>query len=922
MRKSLLISIAFLILFSQNGEEAISYELELKPSKSEFGLEDLSGRLAYERLITANPQTGKVPINIRARELAFASAIDESTIAARTQELSITSAGPSNVGGRTRALALDVRNEDIILAGGVSGGLWKSTDGGDNWVRKSDPENRSGVTALAQDTRSGKEDTWYYGTGEIIGNSARGGNAPFRGNGIYKSTNNGETWNALSSTQDSDPSVFNSQFQYIWNIEINDRNLVQDEIIVAAFGGILRSLDGGVSWGTKVGKGLFGLDPAINLNDTSASFFTSLEKTSDGVFYAGLSTSTGTDATSPDAGIYASVDGNDWFEFSPFTPTSQYRRIVIGSAPSDPASTYFLVDSNPTFLLRYDLTSFNGTQPIGSWSNLSTNVPAFGGQLGDFDAQSSFNMLIKVHPTDEDIVYIGGTNLYRSTNGFATTGTTEWIGGYNPEGGTSIYPNHHPDQHNLLFFPSNPNRMLSASDGGLIETQNARFDSVIWTSRNNGYRTSQFFTIALSKEENDNFVLGGMQDNGTDISSGGQNWSNVVGGDGGYVATTPNKKLWFASFQNGQTFRLTLSDEFKLTSFARVDPDAMVTNEGSSYLFINPFILDPVRPNKMFIAGGNHLYVNDNVSQIPGGSQVGATTGWEQVNNSKIEFGLISAIDISSDGETVYFGSSNGILNKVENADESGSSAQVITSSIFPEDAYLSSISVNPENQDHLIVCFSNYEVPSIFESIDGGSTFADISGNLEQFSDGTGNGPSVRWMELVPTNAGILYLAGTSTGLYSTENSDGTATVWVRESPETMGSSVITMIDYRAIDGRLAIATHGNGVFTTTVAGFKKLELQRDGDGFSLMAAYPNPFNATTKIQYTIPEDGTVRVNVYSAKGEFINTLLWAHQFAGENTVTWNGANASGTTLANGVYLYRVEYKNSTETGRLLLRR
>lgn len=916
----MLISLAFIALSSEKNSTVI-YDLQDPVSKMEFGLEDRTGRLAFERLMTVDPKTGEIPPGIRTKEWVFAKQFDEHR-PSRISALNITSAGPTNVGGRTRALALDIRNEDIILAGGVSGGLWKSTDGGSTWMKKSDPENRNGVTALAQDTRTGREDTWYYGTGEIVGNSARGGGAPFRGNGIYKSVDNGETWQILPATMTSKNATFNSQFQYIWNIEVNEKNLIDDELLVAAFGGVLRSVDGGVSWETKVGKELFDLDPTVNLNDTIASFFVSLEQASDGVFYAALSTSTSTDAISPEGGMYISKDGNEWSEFTPLTPGSRYRRIVIGNAPSEPGRTYFLVDSNPTFLLRYDLQGFNETQPIGQWTNLTSNVPAFDSPLGNFDAQSSYNMLIKVHPADENIVYIGGTNLYRSTDGFSTDETTEWVGGYNPEGGSSVYPDHHPDQHNLLFFPSNPDRMLSASDGGLIETYNARFDSVFWIGRNDGYLTSQFFTVALSKEENDDFVLGGMQDNGTAISAGGQSWSNVIGGDGGYVATTPNKELWFASFQNGQTFRLTLNDEFKLTSFARVDPEGLVANEGSSYLFINPFILDPIRPNRMFIGGGNHLYVNDNVSQIPGGSQTGAVTGWEQVEGPEVRFGLISAIEISADGETVYFGTSNGVLQKVAEANESVVRAETISSAIFPEDAYLSSISVNPENAQHLVLSFSNYEVRSIFESTDGGETFSDISGNLEEFEDGSGNGPSVRWVELVPTNSGVLFLAGTSTGLYSTMGSEGTDTQWIRESPEQLGSSIVTMLDYRTVDGKLAIATHGNGVFTTNVEDFKKLEKSRSGSEFELFSAYPNPFNDLAKIKYSIPEDGTVRINVYTAAGEFINNLLWATQFAGENTITWDGNSTSGTSLANGVYLYTVEYGTTKKTGRLVLRR
>ena len=107
------------------------------------------GRLEYERLLTADPKTGLVPDGIREAELAFTESLVKNTLGLRTQALSIESAGPSNVGGRTRAVAFDVRNENIILAGGVSGGVWKTTNGGQTWVKKSNPNNRnSGVRRM------------------------------------------------------------------------------------------------------------------------------------------------------------------------------------------------------------------------------------------------------------------------------------------------------------------------------------------------------------------------------------------------------------------------------------------------------------------------------------------------------------------------------------------------------------------------------------------------------------------------------------------------------------------------------------------------------------------------------------------------------------------------------------------------------
>ncbi|MEQ9405715.1 MAG: FlgD immunoglobulin-like domain containing protein [Cyclobacteriaceae bacterium] len=921
MRRLIFLFALFLLLINIREKDAISYEIELKEAESEFGLEDLNGRIAWERLLASDPNTGKIPENIRAKELAFARQNDLKSRGLGSQVPGISSAGPFNVGGRTRAVALDIRDENVILAGGISGGVWKSLDGGMTWARKSDPENRNSVTCLVQDTRPGREDTWYHGTGEIVGNSTSGGAAPFRGDGIFKSTDNGETWNQIASTQDSDPTVFNSQFQYIWDIEVNDRNLVDDEIIVAAFGGILRSLDGGDTWSVEVGQSLFNLDPSVNLNEIPASFYTALEKTSDGVFYATLSLTANGTVFAPGAGIYISKDGDNWFRIDQFSSLVRWQRIEIGSSKSNPDLCYFLVDANQPLIFRYDLNSFN-TVPTGEWTNLSENIPAFGGDLGELDTQGSFNMVIRVHPEDENLVFVGGTNLYRSRDGFSSSENTDWIGGYNPEGGSGVYLNHHPDLHDLIFFPSDPGKMLSASDGGLILTEESNADSVMWDSRNNGFLTSQFYTVALSKEENDDHIMGGMQDNGTDISSGTSNWDNLLGGDGGYAATTPDKTLWFASFQRGQTYRLTLNEEFGLTSFARIDPGGLVAASGSAYLFINPFILDPANPNRMFIAGGNQLYVNNNISQIPGGSQEPTGTGWKAVDDSQVASGVISAIDISTDGTTVYYGSTNGLLKKIDDAKRINPVATDITSSQFPENSYISSIGVNPDNDDHLLVVFSNYGVPSVFESLDGGASFIDISGSLEEFADGTGSGPSVRWCELIPLNSGVLCLAGTSTGLYSTMLTAGTSTVWIRESSNLLGSAVVTMMDYRPLDGRLAIATHGNGVFTTTVSDFKKILFERPGEQFADPIAYPNPFKVSTQISYTIPEDGEVKIDLFSTKGEFVKNLLWAPQFAGANTITWDGSNTSGTPLANGIYLYRVEYAGTVKTGRISLRK
>ena len=133
----------------------------------------------------------------------------------------------------------------------------------------------------------------------------------------------------------------------------------------------------------------------------------------------------------------------------------------------------------------------------------------------------------------------------------------------------------------------------------------------------------------------------------------------------------------------------------------------------------------------------------------------------------------------------------------------------------------------------------------------------------------------------------------------------------------------MVPMMDYRPVDGQLAVATHGNGVFTTQVSDFKGTDSSGPEDeAFRVLEAYPNPFNEETTIRFEIPENGEVRINIYSLGGDRIATLLWAPQLAGENVVTWGGTNAGGAPLVNGIYPYTIEFQGEVRAGKLLLRR
>ena len=234
--------------------------LVLKPSvKAALGRkEDPEARIRYQYMKLRDPKTGKIPANIRQKELEFAATLP---VRSSNQSLGKTSGpagasvvsnswqlrGPHNVGGRTRALGIDKMNESILLAGGVSGGMWRSTDGGASWTKTTGPDQLHSVTCLVQDTRTSHTNTWYYGTGENRGNSASGdgSNSFYLGDGIFKSTDGGVKWTQLPSLTRNSPQDFSHASELIWNVAIDPSNTGEDEVYAAAYGVIYRSIDGG-----------------------------------------------------------------------------------------------------------------------------------------------------------------------------------------------------------------------------------------------------------------------------------------------------------------------------------------------------------------------------------------------------------------------------------------------------------------------------------------------------------------------------------------------------------------------------------------------------------------------------------------------------------------------------------------------------
>ncbi len=762
-------------------------------------------RMAYEFRQVQDPFTKKIPENIREREVEFVGKIDSTDIqqqmsktyggeASKKKYFYFRNRGPANVGGRTRALALDMKNENIVFAGGVSGGLWRSTNSGQTWKRVTRKRQAPSVTAIVQDPRKKRQHIWYYASGERFGNSASAPGAFYQGSGIYKSYNNGRTWFRLRNTTDNDVTSFSS-FDLINSLAVHPKN---GHVYAATFDGLFRSKNGGRSFDEVLPSGFDSQTEVII--------------TPSGTIYGTVDIFGG-----ENAGFYTSKDGDTWTDITPEGLFPSFGRTIMAYDPSDENRVYFfsydLSNAGEAFLWRYQA---DAETPEEQWVDLTANLPTtIGGVAGNLNLQGAYNMVIKVHPTNPDLIFLGGTNLYRSTTGFTTpAGFESWIGGYTIFANSfALYPNHHPDQHNLVFLPSNPNKVISANDGGVHVTEDISIttEPVSWTSLNNSYITTQPYAIAIDPEGNSQDVVAGFQDNGTwftNSTNGKDPWEEDFGGDGSYNAIADGGLTRYVSSQFGNVYRFNFNEAGDFISFTRVRPAG-----ASGFDFVAPFILDPINDNIMYMPAGDRMWRNNNLDEIPLFSNAPATVNWVVQNQTATPDGsVITGLDVSRFpvANRLYYGTSSGLIFKVENANIDDQTPVDISSGKGLPPGNINQIYVDPNNSDRVFAVFSNYNIKSIFMSKDAGETWESISGNLEQNEDGTGNGPSVRWFSINGNNN--LYFVGTSTGLYATYYLNGDRTRWYRE-PCIVGNVVVPQVRTRE-DGFVAVAAHGNGIY------------------------------------------------------------------------------------------------------------
>ncbi len=880
----------------------------LKSNVSKRLEENPSGRQWLFELLK-DPATNRIPYGIRERERRFVNTLPKrSNLLAKSPNEKILTwkqSGPFNVGGRSWGLGIDVNNENIILAGGETGGVWRSTDGGQSWIKTTSPSQNHEITYLVQDTRPGKTHLWYYAPGEYRSKIEKSGN------GIYKSTDNGKSWNHLGTTDPGIPQSSVKKLENVSKLVINANNLAEDEILAATYGypirdpgtegSIKRSIDGGESWTPVLGTG----------NPHSRNADIAFAQKSN-VYYAALSYGTG-DEHSVDAGLWRSTDGVNWTNITPSIWKARHGRTVIAVAPSNENVVYFLRGGITGHdFLKYTYLFGDGSGNGGIWED-RTNSITQNERIRNFQSYWGNFLMLKVKPDDENTVFMGGLHLFRSEDGFLTNNYIDILN-----------IDCHVDQQDMFFSPSDPNTAFISNDGGIYKTHDINKDYIDWISLNNGYFTSQFYSVALDHSTpGDKTIIGGMQDNGTVFTNNDDKekpWVYIGGGDGGFAAISKNREYYYTSWQDGMIIRQKIDENGN--SNHDTGRETRVHPRGSYPVhFIHPFILNPTNTNMMFFPGGYYIYRNNDLTEIPKLSY-DTDVNWDRLKNTHVE-NAIYALEMSSNPPNrLYYASripGKGGIFRLDNAHVGDPEPVSIMSFDFPY-ATCSSIAVDRMNADNVMLVYSSYEEPSIFYSEDGGDSWTDISGNLEEFPDGTGSGPGVLWAEIINYGGHKFYFVGTTCGLYSTREIAGLSTVWMQEAPDIIGNVIISMIDSRDSDGRIAIATYANGIYSADLSEILKPEDFFTPNEFILYENYPNPFNSSTTIRYDLDKSLKVKLSVYSITGREVKVVYSGDKTAGNHYATWNGYDNQGRKVSSGVYIYRLSAGGISKSGKMVL--
>ena len=656
-----------------------------------------------------------------------------------------TRPGNGITAGRVRAIWQDLSDAtgNTVWVGGIDGGLWKTTAINSNPANWTNTNDFFANMAISSICQDPSNTNIMF-----FGTGEKAINADaVRGAGVWTSTDKGLTWNIIPGSEN------------FWNVSklVCDAagNLYVGCNTIFNNAGLQRLLKGSSTWENITPSGLDGRIADLELSSTGKLHISC-------GYYNSSDATTGYRYTATPATVTAST----WT--SALTTFTTNFNVDLASN----GDVLYALPANSSFEVATIYKSVNGGV---NWSATGATP------TGLTNGQGWYNMAVAIDPNNANNVIVGGLDCYKTTNG-----GTSWTKISNWVGTTGQYV--HADQQAMLWNTNN--RVLVTSDGGVHFSADG---GTTFSDRNTGLNIKQFYSVAIHPTST-NYFLAGAQDNGVhQLNAAGIASSvEVTGGDGAFVHIDQNEpQFQWGSYVYNQYRRSTNTG----TSWSSIN------YSGSAGKFINPTDYDDI---------SNIMYCSGNVDSYVRWSNAQSGSTFTSVSVPLLG-AKVSAIKVSPySANTVFLGSQgNGILTsllKVTSANGTAVTKSIIIPSMQIASANISSIELGTD-ENNIIVTFSNYGIPHVWVTNDGGTTWSNIDGGLPNMP--------VRWAMFFPGDNSKAIIA-TETGVWQTALINGTSTVWDPE--ETFPNVRVDMLQYRASDKLLAAATHGRGIFTTTL--------------------------------------------------------------------------------------------------------
>lgn len=687
--------------------------------------------------------------------------------------------------GRVNCIEFDPDNEDVFWIGSPGGGLWKTTDGGLNWSTNTDNLPVLGVSDILIDPTN--KQIMYLATGDADGGDTYS-------IGILKSVDGGSTWDTTGLSYGV------SQEIEVSKLEINPN--FTDSIFAVTENNILVTPDGGHTWN------------AVGPNGRWRDIHYKPENSK--VLYAAKQT-VGT------SNVYRSIDGgNSWQVSNNGVASSGKRRPLIAVTPANAEVVYALFsDASWGYHGLYKSSDGGDNWVLQSSSPNILGRETDGSGVG---GQSWYDITLAVSPIDENHIFVGGINLWESTDG----GVTWHIEA--SSGNSSRYAYMHVDHHAAEFNPIN-NIPYVGNDGGIYKYVNLLNT---WIDISDGLEISQFYKIGLSKSDPYTLVVG-AQDNGTERLSAGF-WDAIRGADGMECIIDPyNDDIIYSTSQYGG---------LKVSYNGGVDWNNIkpVNYEGS---WVTPYKMHPL-DNNIIVAGYNVVYR----------SNTGGAT-WDSISPT---YGQLKTIALApSNPNFIYAATYAGLWKTKDN----GVNWDYIKTGL--PSGNISDVTVSNIDPNRIFVTLSSYnQNQKVYESKDGGNSWINISGsNLPNLP--------VNCIVYQSYSKDDLYI-GTDIGVY---HKDSTMTEWQLFN-NGLPHVNITELEIQYGIGKIRAATYGRGVWESNLNSFTASLSEAEN---IFISTFPNPTTQDLNIILPYNVEGA-KLEIYDMSGALVKTsaLTKAH--------------------------------------------